>query len=262
MLRSLRLFRLFARTELQYEMEYRANLAVEIVQMVVIISTSIGAVLLLFAYTDALNGWTLAQMLVLLGVFYVVQGVEEIVFQPSFQKLMEHVRLGTLDFHLLKPVNSQFLVSVRHLQVVQVAQVLLGFAVMGTGLARLGSGITLPAALAFVVTLVCGQVLVYALLLSLTTLSFWFVRVENIMAIFWAFLDAGRFPTDIYPGWLRVTLSTVVPIGVAVTVPAQAISGRLDATGLAATLLGTLLAWLFAGWFWRRGLRSYTGASA
>lgn len=262
MLRHLRLFRLFARTELQYEMEYRANLAIELVQMVVIISTSIGAVLLLFAYTDTLQGWTLPQMLVLLGVFYVVQGVELIVFQPSFQKLMEHVRLGTLDFHLLKPVNSQFLVSVRHLQVVQVAQMLLGFAVVGVGLARLGSSVTPASALAFVVTLVCGQVLVYALLLSLTTLSFWFVRVENIMAIFWAFLDAGRFPTDVYPGWLRVTLSTVVPIGVAVTVPAQAISGRLDAAGLVATLVGTLLAWLFAGWFWRRGLRSYTGASA
>jgi len=112
------------------------------------------------------------------------------------------------------------------------------------------------------VTLSCGLLLVYGLLLALSTLSFWFVRVDNLLAIFWSFLDAGRFPVDVYPGWLRITLSTVVPIGIAVTVPAQAISGRLDALGLGAMLLGTVVVSLFATWFWRRGLRSYTGASA
>ena len=96
----------------------------------------------------------------------------------------------------------------------------------------------------------------------LSTFSFWFVRVENLLAIFWSFLDAGRFPVDVYPGWLRITLSTVVPIGIAVTIPAQAIAGRLEAIGLLAMLAGTISMWWFAGWFWRRGLRSYTGASA
>jgi len=98
--------------------------------------------------------------------------------------------------------------------------------------------------------------------LTLVTLAFWFVRVDNIMAIFWAFTDAGRFPIDLYPGWLRVTLATVVPIGIAVTVPAEAISGRFSLETFGAMLAGTALAVGFASWFWRRGLRSYTGASA
>jgi viologen exporter family transport system permease protein len=117
-------------------------------------------------------------------------------------------------------------------------------------------------ALAFAVTLVCGLALVYSLLLVLSTLSFWFVRVENLLAIFWSFIDAGRFPVDIYPGWLRLTLSTVVPIGIAVTIPAEAIAGRLDPLGLGLMLLGTLVVAWFASWFWRQGLRNYTGASA
>jgi ABC-2 type transport system permease protein len=82
------------------------------------------------------------------------------------------------------------------------------------------------------------------------------------MALYWAFLDAGRFPVDVYPGWLRLTLSSAVPIGVAVTVPAQVISGRLDLFGLVALVIGTLAALGFASWFWHVGLRSYTGASA
>ncbi|MGH2499313.1 MAG: ABC transporter permease [Candidatus Limnocylindria bacterium] len=261
-MRYLRLLRLFAVSEAQYAMAYRVNLALEVLQIVVVAGTSVAAVLVLFSYTDAMNGWTLAQMIVLLGVYYVVQGVEELVLQPSFQRFMEHVRQGTLDFTLLKPASSQFLVSFRHFQTVQVAQAALGAAIVAIGLARLGQELTPLSALAFAVTLACGFALVYALLLVLSTLAFWFVRVDNLLAIFWSFLDAGRFPVDIYPGWLRFTLSTVVPIGVAVTVPAQAIAGRLDLLGFAATVAGTVAALAFAGWFWRRGLRSYTGASA
>ncbi len=209
-----------------------------------------------------MNGWTLAQMLVLLGVFYVVQGVGELAFSPSFQRFMEHVRLGTLDFVLLKPASSQFLVSVRHFKISSIGQVALGLIVIGVGLGQIAATLSLADVASFAVALVCGLVLVYVLLLVLSTLAFWFVRVENLLAIYEAFLDAARFPVDIYPGWLRVTMSTVIPIGVAVTVPAQAVAGKLEPAGLAAIVAVTVAAWLFGAWFWRLGLRSYTGASA
>jgi ABC-2 type transport system permease protein len=261
-MRYLRLLGLFMRTELQFAIEYRANLMLSLIEEIVVVMTSLAAVLILFNHTGVINGWTLPQMIVLLGVYYIVQGAQAVVFEASFERFMEQVRMGTLDFILIKPVDSQFMVSTRHIQVPQAGQVVLGLVVMTIGLMQLGEQVTPGAALAFAVTLVCGLVLVYSLLLVLSTFSFWFVRVENLLAIFWSFLDAGRFPVDVYPGWLRVTLSTIVPIGIAVTIPAQAIAGRLDWVGLAAMLLGTAGMWLFAGWFWRCGLRSYTGASA
>ena len=139
---------------------------------------------------------------------------------------------------------------------------LLGLGLVGAGAVRDGQQPGLGSIAAFVLTLVCGLGLVYSLLLVLSTLAFWLVRVENLLAIFWSFIDGGRFPVDIYPGWLRLTLSTVVPIGIAVTVPARAVTGRLDAIGLTAMLLGSIAVWLFAAWFWRIGVRNYTGASA
>jgi ABC-2 type transport system permease protein len=201
-------------------------------------------------------------MIVLLGVYYILQGAQSVIFELSFERFMEHVRLGTLDFILLKPVNSQFMVSARHPQLAQLGQVLLGVVLVGAGVRQLGQDVGPLNIAAFIVTLVCGLSLVYGLVLVLCTLAFWFVRVENLLAIFWSFLDAGRFPVDIYPGWLRLTLSTVVPIGIAVTVPAWAVAGRLDALGLVAMILGSVAVWVFASWFWRLGLRNYTGASA
>ena len=261
MRRYLRLLRLFFTTEVQYELEYRTNLVMDLVQTLVIIVTSVGAILVLFSYTDVLNGWSLGAMLVLLGCFYLIQGFGELILAPSFEKFMEHVRLGTLDFALLKPVSAQFLVTLRQFRVTNLAQMGLGGVVIAVGLGRLPS-VGISEGLGFVVALACGFGLIYALLLALSTLAFWFVRVDNLMALYWAFLDAGRFPVDIYPGWLRVTLSSAVPIGVAVTVPAQVITGRLDFFGLAALVVGTLVAFQLASWFWHVGLRSYAGASA
>jgi ABC-2 type transport system permease protein len=262
MRRYMIIFGLFVQTEVQRELEYRANLLMEVLQMLMVIGSSVGAVLVLFSYTTVLNSWTLPQMLVLLGVYYLVQGVEEMVFQPSVTQMMEHVRQGTLDFTLLKPADSQFLLSLRQWNIVQIAQVLLGVIVMGIGIGQIGQALTVGTVFAFLVTLACGLILVYSVLLVLATLSFWFVRVDNILAVFWAFMDAGRFPVDVYPGWLRVTLSTVVPIGIAVTVPAQAIANRLDGVSFLATVGGTALACVLSSWFWRVGLRNYTGASA
>jgi ABC-2 type transport system permease protein len=262
MMRYGRIARTFLVAEVKNELAYRLNFFLGIVEMLLVMGTSIGAVLVLFAQTTSLNGWSLPQMLALTGVYYLVQGGVNIVFGPSFEKLMEHVRLGTLDFTLLKPANSQILVSTRHFRIVRLVDLMLGAGVVIVGLVMLGSAVTLWSVVTFLITLACGVLCVYALLLSLVTLSFWFVRVDNILAIFWAFTDAGRFPIDLYPGWLRFTLTTIVPIGIAVTVPAEAISGRMSLETFLGMLAGTVFSVGFASWLWRKGLQSYTGASA
>jgi ABC-2 type transport system permease protein len=261
-MRYLRMFRAFGSTEFQFEMEYRGNFFLSILEMFLVIGTSIAAVLVMFEHTTTMNGWTLPQMIVLLGVYYLIQGGVSLVFSPSFERVMEHVRAGTLDFHLLKPVNTQFLVSTRHLKVVRAADLVLGLGVVLVGLFQVGEQIGVGQALLFSVSIFFGWMLVYALILGLVTLAFWFVRVENLLAIFWAFTEAGRFPIDVYPLWLRVSLSTIVPIGIAVTAPANVIAGRMDAVAVAVLGAGTVLAVAVASLLWRWGLRSYTGASA
>jgi len=159
-------------------------------------------------------------------------------------------------------VNVPFLVSTRHLKIIRGADLLLGLGVVIVGLVQLGTPVGVSDALLFALSLIFGVMLVYSLLLGLVTLAFWFVRVENLLAIFWAFTEAGRFPVDIYPLWLRVSLSTIVPIGIAVTAPANAIAGRMDWIGVALLGAGTVLAVGTASALWRKGLKSYTGASA
>ena len=105
-MRYLRLLAIFARTELQFAAEYRVNLLLDLFEEVIIVTSSLAAVLILFTRTGVINGWTLPQMIVLLGVYYIIQGANSVMFETSFERFMEHVRLGTLDFILIKPPTA------------------------------------------------------------------------------------------------------------------------------------------------------------
>jgi ABC-2 type transport system permease protein len=262
MRRYFRMAAIFLRTEIQYAMAYRANFVFGVARLIIVVGTSIGAALVLFQYTDAMNGWTLPEMITLLGVYYVIQGLGDLMFLPSITKLMEQIRLGTFDFVLLKPASSQFLASTRYVEPTQVASLVVGFGVAAYGASRMTPPPSPFAMLSFVFALACGAALVYSLLIVIGTLAFWFVRMDNLLVIFQSLIEAGRFPVDIYPAWLQATLSTIVPIGIAVTVPADALAGRIDAPALAVVTLAAVGALVVSHWFWRRGLRSYTGASA
>ena len=117
-------------------------------------------------------------------------------------------------------------------------------------------------ALIFIALLCVGGLMIYCFWLILTTGVFWVIRMENILELFQGIYQAGRWPTTIYPNWLQVGLTFLVPVAFAVTVPTEAITGRLTVTMLLGALGLTIFFLLFSRWFWKQGLRHYSGASA
>ncbi len=258
----LRLFAVFFRVSVMGEMAYRVNFYVQLFQSLMELATSLAGLVVVFSYTDNLGGWRPDEMLALVGVYFLAGGLIGLVIQPSMEQFITSVRDGTLDFTLTKPEDAQLLVSLHWINIWKLSDIVLGFAVLGTALNLLGERIGARQALDFAVMLLAGAVIIYSLWLILATLSFWFVRVENILEIFQSMYQAGRWPVSLYPGWLRFGLTFIVPVAFATTVPAEALTGRLDLE----TLLGAvaLAAALFLGsrWFWRLGLHQYSGTSA
>jgi ABC-2 type transport system permease protein len=244
------------------EVAYRVNFLVQLVQSLLSLATALGGLALVFSYTDTLAGWRPDEVVALVGVYILVGGVIGVVIQPSMEQLIESVHMGTLDFTLTKPEEAQLLVSIQAVDIWEILNILLGIGVLGAALVRLGGAVGLVQAAEFGALLLAGGGIVYAFWLILATLSFWFVRMENILVIFQSLYEAGRWPVSMYPGWLRFGLTFLVPVAFAVTVPAEALTGRLTlpsalvALGLAAALL------LVSRLFWKVGLRSYAGASA
>jgi ABC-2 type transport system permease protein len=114
----------------------------------------------------------------------------------------------------------------------------------------------------FLLTLLLGGILLYCFWLMLTSIAFWIVRVDEMVNLFQGIFAAGRWPVGIYPDWLRSGLTFLVPVAFAVTVPAEALIGRLNPLTVLGAFGLTVGFGLLSRLVWRLGARHYAGASA
>jgi ABC-2 type transport system permease protein len=261
-MRYLPLLWTFFRVGAMRELSYRANFFVQLAESLLELGTAIAGLAVIFSYTQRLGGWTPDEVLALVGVFFLVGGVIGVVIQPSMQRLVESVRDGSLDFTIAKPEDAQVLASVQSVDIWKLTDVVLGLGVLAVALVRIGARVDAVAVLAFAAVLLAGGLIVYSFWLILAATAFWFVRVENILVVFQSMYEAGRWPVSIYPGWLRFGLTFVVPVAFAVTVPAQALTGRLSAANLAVAWAAAAVLSVGARLLWKAGLRRYAGASS
>jgi ABC-2 type transport system permease protein len=252
----------YLRVGVMNELQYRVNFFLQIFQSSLALGTGLVGLALVFNHTSELGGWQRPELLAVMGVHILMGGVIQTIIQPNMERLMGDVQQGTLDYALTKPADSQLLVSIREVRIWQAVDIVMGLIVLGVAVAELQARLSVWQAAGFVAALLLGAAMIYSFWLILTTGAFWVVRMENVIELFQGVYQAGRWPVGIYPGWLRNGLTFLVPVAFAVTVPAEALTARLDlATLLGAALLALGLL-LLARWIWRTGLRSYSGASA
>ena len=259
---TLRLFITFFRVSVLNETAYRVNFFVQLFQSLLELGTALAGLAVIFTYTQALGGWRPDEMLALVGVYFLIGGVISLVIQPGMSALIDSVRDGTLDFTLTKPEDAQLLVSIQKVAVFSLIDLLMGFGVLVAALVRLGKTIGVGQATEFIGMLLAGSVIVYSFWLILASLSFWLVRVENLLEIFQSMFQAGRWPVSLYPGWLRFALTFIVPVAFATTVPAEALTGRLSGLTLWGAIGLAVILFALARLVWQLGLQRYSGASA
>lgn len=259
---AIRVSLLHLRIGVMNELQYRVNFALQVLQSLLAVATGLVVLWLVYSYTAELNGWSESELLALLGIQILMGGLIRALVQPNMLRLMDEVRDGKLDYALTKPVDAQVLVSVRQVEVWQAVDIVAGAVVLLVALTRLGGDLG-PANLAvFAIALALGAVMIYCFWLVITTVSFWVVRMDHVNELWEGVFQTGRFPVGIYPGWLRFSVTFLVPIAFAVTVPAEAVTSRLDWQTFVLAAVFAVVLFAFTRWFWRFGLRNYTGASA
>ncbi|HIL97659.1 MAG TPA: ABC transporter permease [Pseudomonadales bacterium] len=244
------------------EMAYRANFWIQVFESFLGMATALGTVAIIFSQTPNLAGWQQSELISLLGIYFMVLGAINFVIAPSLNKFMLDIVDGRLDFTLLKPRDSQLLVSISEFRIWKIIDIAMALVVFCFGLVATSRSIGPGETFMFAVSLLCAAVIIYSFWMVLATLAFWFIRIENITQIFWSMYIAGRWPVNIYPGWLKWILTLLVPVAFAVTVPAQAIAGKLATETLLFTVLLAIAFAVLSRRFWLFGIKFYSGASA
>ncbi len=259
-MRYLRLVGIFWVASAAARMEYRAAFAVSIVAAFVETAGKLFGVYLFYANGYDLGGWRWQEALLVLGLAQLVDAFFILVFQPNLRRISEIVQDGTLDFVLLKPVDSQFWMSVQQVGVVGLPYMVLALAVLAY--AGAASGLSAVGWLALAAAAAAALLLAYALAFLLATTSIWFVKIFNVVFFLSSMIWSAQYPVQAYARPFRLFMTYVLPVYFMTTAPAELALGRSSGAGVAGLFAVAAGFFLLARAFWRFALRFYTSASS
>lgn len=259
---TLKLLATLLKVNIQQELAYRADAMINGLLSLMWLGWELLSLSIIFANTATLGGWGPGDLIVLLGVWRLVNTLMAALIWPNTQKFNTSVRDGSLDYMLLQPANSLFLVSFSRIVIWRIWDIALAAALIVAGIAMRGNGAAPLNVANFLLLTASGTLIIYSLWIVLIACTFWFVKFDNNVTILQALMDSGRYPSSVYPAWLRLIITFVVPIAVATTVPLQALRGDLAWWQVLLFLAVSAVSLLIATRVWRAGVRRYSGASS
>jgi ABC-2 type transport system permease protein len=241
-------------------LQYRLDFAVNVVMSLFWVAASLVPLVVLFSARETVAGWRWPEAMLVAAAFTCLKAVLEGAIQPSLQAVVEHIRRGTLDFILLKPVDAQFMVSTAKFDLVKLADVAGGLGLAAYSFHHLGRTPTLPGLLAALMLLAGALLVLYSTWILVVSLAFLVVKVDNLSYLFMSLFDAARWPSSIFKGTLSFVFTFIIPLAILTTYPALALLDQL-AWWRGLTALGVSL--VFAGVArvaWLGSIKRYTSA--
>ena len=262
MYRYFKTIKLFWSTAFASQLEYQLNFLIELVAM---LGTLLGSVFLLslfFTEGRQLGDWTWESALVIQGVYTLLDGLTNAILRPNLSEIVNYVREGTLDYVLLKPIDSQFWLSVKKFSFAGIPEIILGLLIVFWAANKSGAGFSFYYLSSFIFSLLIGFVILYSVWFLIAASSIWFVKTWNATEVLRALLAAGRYPISAYPVILRFIFTLLLPVAFLTTFPAEAILGELKFKILFYGSILSSLFFLFSRFFWKFALKHYTSASS
>lgn len=267
-----RVFLTFARNSLVRDMTFRANFLIEAVTALAWMSINLAFYLLIFKYTSSIGadtGWGRYQYFVFMATSLFINSVVQAFFMPNANEFGELIRSGGLDFALLKPIDTQFLISLQKIEWSSLANFVFAGVLLGFSLWRLNYTPGLFEIVLYPFYLACGVAILYSLTIAMAAVSVWLGRNESLYDFWFYITNFSRYPMEIYHGTfgtpLRGFFTYIVPVLIVVNVPARLLAKPLQPSEWQLAVIALVLtATSLAGsrWVFQKALLSYRSASS
>jgi ABC-2 type transport system permease protein len=276
-----RVFLTFARNSLVRDMTFRTNFALQCISSIGWTLMNVGFYLIIFRYTGSIGadtGWDRERFFLFLATTWFINSLVQAFFMPNAEEFSELIRTGGLDFALLKPIDTQFLISFRRIDWSALSNFFAGLIIAAFSLRSLATRSSDPlvpavhSVLLYVLFILCGVAIMYSVMICLSATSIWLGRNQTLYNFWFYITNFSRYPMEIYnQGWGRPLLGLftfVVPVLVVVNVPARILAKPLDPRAdweyalVLWTVVATLISVSASRWVFRRALGSYRSASS
>jgi len=273
--RYLSVFLTFARNSLVRDMTFRANFVIDVVASLSWVVMNLGFYILIFQYTPSLGagtGWGQYQFFLFLATGLLINSLVQAFFMTNADELSELIRTGSLDFALLKPVDTQFLVSLQRIEWSSLGNFVFGLALLGYSLYHVEYRPGLVQIVLYPFYVACGVAILYSLMFAMAASSVWLGRNQTLYDFWFYVTTFSRYPLEIYRGPigypLQLFFTFVIPVLVVVNVPARLLVRPLNPRSTEDWLLplfavaATAASLGLSRWVFNRALRSYRSASS
>ena len=268
----LRVFGTFMRNSLIRDMSFRSNFLIECISSVAWVMMSLGFYVLIFRHSPMIGegtGWGKYEFFAFLATTLFVNSIVQAFFMPNADEFSELIRTGALDFALLKPIDTQFLISLHKVSWASLANFVFALGLLFYSLFQLGYVPHPIQILLYPIYLLFGVLILYSLMIAMAAMSVWMGRNQNLYNFWFYITNFSRYPMEIYEGRfgtpLRRTFTFLIPILVVVNVPAQLLVRPLEQQSwwlIWFALLATAGSLLVSRLIFSRALLSYRSASS
>lgn len=272
----LSVLRTFARNSLVRAMMFRVNFLIECFTSACWMAMQLVFYLLIFQYTNTIGQdaageplWTKYQFFVFISTTMMIFSIMQAFFMPNAAEFSELIRTGGLDFALLKPIDTQFLISMQRVNWSSLSTFVFGSVLLAYALTRLGvwpNSVQIGLYLFFIV---CGIGIMYSLMIALASTSIWLGRNQSLYDFWFYLTNFSRYPMEIYRGQfgtpLRLTFTFAIPILIVANVPARLLARPFYAQDwalVAYALFATVASLVVSRWVFTQALGSYRSASS
>lgn len=172
---------------------------------------------------------------------------------------------GQLDDYLTKPASPLLLISAKYYETAYIGHIILSIILMILVKVNLLLTWGLVVWLEYF-AFILGATAIYMGVSAIPSLmSFWWGNTDKMTGVFrWSFREIIRYPISIYPGWIRVILTIILPYALVNYYPALVLLNKADKHYhswilLAVVGVGILMLCIIY-LLWRKGLKRYESA--
>jgi ABC-2 type transport system permease protein len=245
------------------EMSFKGNFILWILVEVLWFGLQLSFVTVVYSQTESIGTWTKWQMVLLVGASNFIQQIYQAFFLTNCTNLSELVRTGKMDFLLLLPVNTRFLVSLRVVDLGAFINALFGLAVMVYAAAKLNLHPTALQITGFSALCAVGVLIHYSLMFILATICFWTVRAQGIVWGYYNLFNIARMPDEAFRGAFKAVFTFALPVLLVSNVPVRVLADKISSPSSWLLLVGIGSVWAAVSeLFWRTSVRRYTSASS
>jgi ABC-2 type transport system permease protein len=255
------LFVSFLTASFKADLEYRINFLIRIVTDIFWYLSQVIIFEIIFLHTSRLGTWTLEQTRVFLGLLFFVDSLYMILFHDNLEKMSERVRKGELDMLLTKPIASQFLISLQRMATAISGNLLIALTYLTWSLLQVPD-IKLSNVLWLFILVPLGLLSLYSIRFIISTLALIIVKAENIQYLWYQVYRLGMRPDQIYQPWLRLTIYTILPVGLIASLPSRILFDGFQLDLFSIALATSISFFYFSQWTWKKALVYYSSASS